>query len=1050
MPIKKKKISELNEAGDLTGFFTIGYRVINGVKESVKYGLQKIQDLYENLIKAIRDAGEVTADMRELETTVETNENTRATAEGERSTSEQVRQTAELSRAGAETERVNAEVSRSVAESGRVTAENARSAAETSRASAENTRVQAENARATSEAARIDAEATRVTEFATIRRDAETATSNASTAADNAYAAAEAATDAKEAATEIAEHPTYIGTDNYVYAWNTVIKSYDRTNIYVKGEAFNISKVYDSVSALEADTGNADIKEGAFVLVNTGDVENPDNARLYVKVKNPDGTYRYNFLVDMSGAIGFTGKTPQFTKGTIITGEAGTDVQLSLSESGTDPDGNPVVALNLIIPRGNPGVPFKVLGHYDTLEALKAAVPDGTDAEGVYAVGMELPYEYYAWARDNRVGLLDDFNSETWAFPSIDEGADGVELTHAKDVIHIMNASDNIKYAFAKLVQPGETFKTSLKITGLLPLNYTLEEVMNTSNALTDLTGFGLITLINSFSPEKIIDHIDKDGVHSFEYTNTGGVAEAFMFMYLGQPGPCDIRIELIQEPLTGWIGQGCLQGTDGKSAYQVACDNGYAGTEAEWLASLKGEKGDTTEFDELYFAKAGDKVSLKNNITFQGDVSATGTIHSEQAYFVADKGWFQCSTMNTGLYNHAADTRIFAVEPKVWACDSNIRLLSDVSYQLANGTTKLSLGANETVNIATKYGNVNIGPMNEEFCHFQTERPQFYMNKPLCVDGEIYSGTGYNNLVLSTANSASYWSMCEKIPGRYHELDLTGLDESTFYPCECYIQSRNLTQIQITSVLSNKSHPSWGTHSSGFALELIVEVSGSGYGTIPGYGRVLKAECAWATGTPCAGYTVTWKTNNFIVWLRGGGIYDVYKTDNTPMSIHGVFNDGYDSYGTYNLEQATARWGKIWTSGVGILGIGSLIASGYITAVGEITANSTSDERLKKDIVDFSEEEATKIVMNTRPVSYRWNDKAFELNPHRSKERECGLIAQELEPHLPCAIKPVWDEYKAIDYTRLIAPMLSVMKKQEREIEKLRKEVQQLKKKLE
>jgi hypothetical protein len=34
--------------------------------------------------------------------------------------------------------------------------------------------------------------------------------------------------------------------------------------------------------------------------------------------------------------------------------------------------------------------------------------------------------------------------------------------------------------------------------------------------------------------------------------------------------------------------------GTNGKSAYQVAVDNGYAGTEAEWLASLKGEKGDT------------------------------------------------------------------------------------------------------------------------------------------------------------------------------------------------------------------------------------------------------------------------------------------------------------------------------------------------------------------------------------------------------------------------------------------------------------------------
>lgn len=31
----------------------------------------------------------------------------------------------------------------------------------------------------------------------------------------------------------------------------------------------------------------------------------------------------------------------------------------------------------------------------------------------------------------------------------------------------------------------------------------------------------------------------------------------------------------------------------DGKSAYEIAVENGFEGTEAEWLASLKGDKGD-------------------------------------------------------------------------------------------------------------------------------------------------------------------------------------------------------------------------------------------------------------------------------------------------------------------------------------------------------------------------------------------------------------------------------------------------------------------------
>lgn len=39
-------------------------------------------------------------------------------------------------------------------------------------------------------------------------------------------------------------------------------------------------------------------------------------------------------------------------------------------------------------------------------------------------------------------------------------------------------------------------------------------------------------------------------------------------------------------------IGSGVVK--DGKSAYEIASDNGFDGTQEEWLASLKGEKGDT------------------------------------------------------------------------------------------------------------------------------------------------------------------------------------------------------------------------------------------------------------------------------------------------------------------------------------------------------------------------------------------------------------------------------------------------------------------------
>lgn len=45
-----------------------------------------------------------------------------------------------------------------------------------------------------------------------------------------------------------------------------------------------------------------------------------------------------------------------------------------------------------------------------------------------------------------------------------------------------------------------------------------------------------------------------------------------------------------------GDTGESGADGADGKSAYQIALDNGFVGSQSEWLASLKGDKGDKGE----------------------------------------------------------------------------------------------------------------------------------------------------------------------------------------------------------------------------------------------------------------------------------------------------------------------------------------------------------------------------------------------------------------------------------------------------------------------
>lgn len=80
------------------------------------------------------------------------------------------------------------------------------------------------------------------------------------------------------------------------------------------GEAFAIAKTYESVEAMNAGFATDDVKEGQFVMIDTGNVEDEDNAKLYVK-----GAEAYNYITDLSGATGLTGpageRGPQGVKG---------------------------------------------------------------------------------------------------------------------------------------------------------------------------------------------------------------------------------------------------------------------------------------------------------------------------------------------------------------------------------------------------------------------------------------------------------------------------------------------------------------------------------------------------------------------------------------------------------------------------------------------------------------------------------------------------------------------------------------------------------------
>ena len=70
----------------------------------------------------------------------------------------------------------------------------------------------------------------------------------------------------------------------------------------VQGEAFSIAKTYASVALMNSGYASDGVGVGKFVLIDTGNINDTDNAKLYVK-----GASAYSYITDLSGATGIQG-----------------------------------------------------------------------------------------------------------------------------------------------------------------------------------------------------------------------------------------------------------------------------------------------------------------------------------------------------------------------------------------------------------------------------------------------------------------------------------------------------------------------------------------------------------------------------------------------------------------------------------------------------------------------------------------------------------------------------------------------------------------------
>lgn len=342
----------------------------------------------------INKANQALKDSEATNTTLNANEDARKEAEAQRVNAEQERVSAEQARVSAEDARMKAEVSRVSAESDRARAEDARTKIEIERQANELTRKDNETKRVNAETLRDNAEKLRVLQEnerkgnEAVRKSdedarikAESARSKAETKREEDFSASKKAADnATEKALSTYSHPPYADSDGFYYKWNPDTQSYDKTDVNLKAQPNKPAFVFKSIEEMEAtDINNFDLYD--YVIINTDDTEDEDNAKLYLIDKNEDGAKYYHYLVDMSGFRGFTGKTPQISIGTITTLLPGEKVSAAMTSDGVDEQGNPKYVINFAIPQGQKGNKGDSFSYADfTAEQIKELQKPATDA----------------------------------------------------------------------------------------------------------------------------------------------------------------------------------------------------------------------------------------------------------------------------------------------------------------------------------------------------------------------------------------------------------------------------------------------------------------------------------------------------------------------------------------------------------------------------------------------------------------------------------------------------------------------------------------------
>lgn len=210
--------------------------------------------------------------------------------------------------------------------------------------------------------------------------------------------------------------------------------------------------------------------------------------------------------------------------------------------------------------------------------------------------------------------VIEDIGEFDESISKLQMSLDEIEMSVSKTTEAVDGLADSINYFSVDLSQYTLVIPTDSNKSPLVTSNYIVnfyayfKGKQITPKVELDGSNTGITTQIDgskltlSVVKDVIINDVSSEFEITFSYTDNGSTYSIIKKVNVslsmsgadGKNGEDGAQGPQGEQGPQGASGKDGSNGSDGKSAYQIWLDAGNTGTEAEYLASLKGEKGDT------------------------------------------------------------------------------------------------------------------------------------------------------------------------------------------------------------------------------------------------------------------------------------------------------------------------------------------------------------------------------------------------------------------------------------------------------------------------